>query len=112
VDSASGIRGGEVNAVLLDGICRPVSACEPVVSGAARCGAAVGVRRGCWRGDDGSARWSNGGSSARSLHGAGEAAVIGWLGSDATRQAAAVQAGVRGTVHAGAARVPAGMAQL
>jgi hypothetical protein len=34
VDSAGGIRGGGVNAVLLDGICQPVSACEPAVSGA------------------------------------------------------------------------------
>jgi hypothetical protein len=112
VDSAGGIRGRGVNAVLLDGICRSVSACEPAVSGAARCGAAVGVRRRCWRGDDGSTQWSNGGSSARSLHGAGEVAVIGWLGSDTTRRAVALQAGVRGTVHVGAARVPAGVARL
>jgi hypothetical protein len=85
VDLASGIRGGGMNAVLLDGTRRPVSSCELAVSGATRCGAAVGVRRRCWRGDDGSAWWINGGSSARSPHGAGEAAVIGWLGSDVMR---------------------------
>jgi hypothetical protein len=102
VDSTGGIQGGGVNVVLLDGIRRAVSACEPTVSGAAWCVAADGVRRCCWHGDDGSAWWSNGGSSARFLHGAGKAPVIGWLGSDATRRAAAVHASVRGTVHAGA----------